>query len=127
MSDVAITPTPLVVEVFSDDILDAAGTAIGTASTDEFAIAAPAGVRDSILVLKFVANGSGDTVVISAGDRPPSQRTGLGSLSKVLAASDCRYVIVDQSRHLQDDGKIRATCSDDGTTCYAFTIPKKLS
>ncbi len=127
MADVAITPVPLVVEVFSADILDGDGTAITTAADNEFAIAAPAGVRDTLLLLHFVANGSGDTVVILAGDRPPSQRTGLGTLSQVLAASDSRWVIIDPSRHLQDDGKIRATCGDDGTTCAAFTIPKKLS
>ena len=127
MADVAITPTPLVVEVFSADILDAGGVAISDASANEFVIAAPTGVRDTLLLLKFLVDASGDTIVVKAGDRPPSQRTGLGDLSQIMAASDVRYVIVDPSIHLQDDGTIRVTCGDDGTTCKAFTIPKKLS
>ncbi len=126
MATTAITPTPLVVNVVSADILDADGVVADTPA-DGWVIAAPAGVRDTLLLLKFLADATGDTVVITAGDRPPSQRSGLGTLSIVLAASDVRYIIIDPSRFLQDDGTIEAVCTDAGTTCKAFTIPKKLS
>ncbi len=126
MATTAITPTPLVVNVMSADILDAAGT-VATTPSDGWVIAAPAGVRDTLLVLKFLVNGSGDTITIKAGDRPPSQRTGLGDLALVLAASDVRYIVIDPSRFLQDDGTLLVTATDAGSTCYAFTIPKKLS
>ncbi len=125
MATTAITPTPLVVDTESADILDAAGT-VATTPTDGWVVAAPV-APDTMVLLKFLVDASGDTITIVAGDRPPSQRSGLGNLSLVLAASDVRYIIVDKSRFLQDDGTILVTCTDAGTTCYAFTIPKRES
>lgn len=119
MADVDITPTPLALNVQSDDILDTDGTAISNASANVFVIAADArqGAR---LILKFTVNGSGDTVTITSGDRPPSPHAGVGDLELTLVASDVRYIIVEGARFTHDDGAIRVTCLDDGTTCYAF-------
>ncbi len=125
MATTAITPTPLVVDVMSADILDAAGT-VATTPSDGWVIAAPVG-PDTDLLLKFLVDASGDTITIVAGDRPPSQRSGLGNLALILAASDVRYIVVDKSRFLQDDGTLLVTCIDAGSTCYAFTIPKQMS
>ena len=122
MATTAITPRVLAINVMSADILDANGTA-ATTPTDGWVIAA-AGVGGDRLLLKFLADASGDTVTIVAGDRPPSQRSGLGNLSLVLAASDVRYVCVEAGRFLQDTGAIHATCTDAGTTCDAFLLPK---
>ena len=119
MADIDITPTALVLNTMSADILDTNGVAIANASANVFSIKADgrAGAR---LLIKFLADGSGDTVVIKAGDRPPSQLAGLGDLSLVLAASDVRYIIVEAARFMQDDGTINVTCGDDGTTCKVF-------
>ncbi len=122
MATTAITPTPLVVNTASADILDGDGTA-ATTPADGWVIAAPVS-PDTDLILKFLADASGDTVTITAGDRPPSQRSGLGTLAITLAANDVRYILIEKSRFLQDDGTIEAVCTDAGTTCYAFTIPK---
>ena len=124
MVDTAVTPTTLAINVESADILDAGGTAIGTASTDVFAIAA-GGAAGHHILLKFLSDATGDTVTIAAGDRPPSQREGLGSLAIVLAANDVRYIVIETGRFLQDDGTLRATCTDDGTTCKAFILPNQ--
>lgn len=122
MATTPITPTPLVVNVASADILDADGT-VATTPADGWVIAAPLG-RDTDLLLKFLVDATGDTVTVVAGDRPPSQRTGLGNLAIVMAVSDVKYIIVEKSRFLQDDGTFLVTCTDTGTTCRAFTIPK---
>ena len=124
MTDRAVTPTTLVINAVSADILDAGGTSINTAATDVFAIAA-GGLAGGRLLLKFLVNGSGDTITIKAGDRPPSQRVDLGDLDIVLAANDVRYICVELGRFLQDNGTIRATCTDDGTTCKAFILPNQ--
>src|SRR5687767_4460301 len=125
MATTAITPTALVMNTMSADILDADGVAADTPS-DGWAIAA-GGRNGDHLLLKFLADGTGDTVTIKAGDRPPSARAGLGDLALVLAASDVRYIVVEAARFLQDDGSITAICTDAGTTCKAFIIPKGLS
>lgn len=122
MATTAITPTELVINTASADILDGDGDA-ATTPADGWVIAA-AGLGGDRLLLKFLADASGDTVTIVAGDRPPSQRAGLGDLEITLAASDVKYVCVEASRFLQDDGSIHATCTDAGTTCKAFIIPK---
>ncbi len=119
--DVDITPTSLVLNTFSADILDTDGTAITDEAANQFSIKADGRGADRLL-LKFVANGSGDTVVIKAGDRPPALLAGLGDLTQVLAISDVRYVVVESARFMQDDGTITVTCSDDGTTCKAFEL-----
>jgi len=119
MADTAVTPTALVLNAMSADILDAGGTAIGTAATDTFSIAAD-GRSGARLLLKFLVDASGDTITILAGDRPPSPLAGLGNLDLVLAANDVRYIIIEAARFMQDDGTIRVDCTDDGTTCKAF-------
>ncbi len=88
-----------------------------------FAIAA-GGAAGNHLLLKFLADSTGDTITIVAGDRPPSQLEGIGALDITMAANDVRYLIIETGRFLQDDGTIRATCTDDGTTCKAFIIPE---
>src|SRR3990172_10175194 len=107
MADVAVTPTTLVLNTVSADILDTDGTAIGAGfATDQWAI--DAGARSGHqIVLKFWDDGSGCTITINAGDRPPSQRADLGNLSFVMAASDVRQICVEASRFVHDDGKIR--------------------
>lgn len=125
MSDVAITPITLVMNTASADNADADGTSISSTS-NVFAIAA-AGHNGDSLLLKFVDDGSGCTVKVLAGDRPPSSRAGLGDLSITLAASDVKYVGVEAGRFLQDDGTIRATSTDSGTKCAAYLMPKGLA
>lgn len=125
MATTAITPTTLVLNTMSADILDADGVAADTVG-DGWAIAA-GGLNGDRLLLKFLADGTGDTVTIKAGDRPPSQRADLGDLALVLAASDVRYICVEASRFLQSDGTITAICTDTGTTCKAFILPKGLT
>lgn len=121
MATTAIALEELTINTRSSDLPDASGTVADTPADGWVIAAAGNGGR---LLLKFLADGTGDTVTILAGDRPPSQRAGLGNLSIVLAASDVRYVVVDASRFLQDDGSIHATCVDAGTMCWAFLLPK---
>jgi len=122
MATTAITPEALAINVAGADLPDASGV-VATTPADGWVIAAGARGGDRLL-LKFLADATGDTVTILAGDRPPSQRTGLGNLAIVLAASDVRHVCVEASRFLQDDGSIHATCVDAGTMCWAFILPK---
>lgn len=123
MADIAITPTTLALNTMSADILDTDGVAIADAAANVFAIAV-GGRSGNQVVLKFWDDSSGTTVTILAGDNPPSHRAGLGNLVLTLAANDVRYIAVEASRFLQDDGTIRATASDNGTECSAFIIPK---
>jgi hypothetical protein len=120
MSDIAITPVDPTFNTRSAD-LPAAGAAITTATTNTFAIAA-GGRCNGQIVLFFESDSSGDTVTILAGDRPPSQDADEGADTIVLAASDLRAYF-PTGRFLQNDGSIRATCTDDGTLCYALIIP----
>lgn len=122
MADVDITPVAQTINERSADLVGA-GTAISSASANTFIIAVGARPPDRITIY-FEADGSGDTVTITAGDRPPAQRAGLGSVDIVLAASDLRSVTLEIARFVQDDGTIEATCGDDGTACYATITPR---
>lgn len=76
------------------------------------------------LIFRLIADGSGDTVTFTGGDRYPAQRADLGDLDVTLAASDVVYVSVETSRFLQNDGTIIVTATDSGTVLLAMAIPK---
>lgn len=122
MSVTDITPTQLVTNTRSADITDSDGTAAGTPA-DGWSITLGSQGTVEKLLLKFAADGSGDTVTVLAGDNPPALTAGKGNLSVVLAASDVRYVVLEAGRFLQDDNTVKATCTDAGTTVKAFLMP----
>lgn len=122
MATTTITPTTLTMNTASADLDDASGTVAATPA-DGWSISA-AGLSGDRLLLKFVADATGDTVVVTAGDKPPGHLVGLGTLSITLAANDVKYVPVEGGRFLQSDGTIVATCTDTGTKCSAFIMPK---
>lgn len=125
-----ITPTELVINTKSADTLDADGT-VATTPADGWQINA-GGMNGDRLLLKFLADATGDVVTFTAGERPPSHRAGLGAAAVemptgrmiTLAANDVRYICVEISRFGDADGHIHATCVDTGTTCKAFYLPK---
>ena len=122
MAVTAITPTVLALNTFSADILDGDGVVADTPA-DGWEITLGTGITPERLILKFLVNGSGDTITVTTGDQPPAALAGLAALSQVMAASDVRYVVLEGARVLQDDGKIIVTCTDAGSTCKAFTMP----
>lgn len=131
MAITAITPEALTINTKGGDLPDASGV-VATTPADGWVIAA-GGLAGARLLLKFLANGSGDTVVFHQGDRPPSQRADLGvtgteiddgGLDLTLAANDVRHIVVEAGRFLQDDGTIHAHCGDAGTMCWAWILPK---
>jgi len=125
MAVTVVTPEVLTMDTRSADLPDASGT-VATTPTDGWTIDVT-GYHANQILLKFLADASGDTVTILAGDYPPAARQGLGNISIVLAASDVRYVPVESARVMQSDstyaGKIRATCVDAGTMCWAMILP----
>jgi hypothetical protein len=119
MATTAITPVDPTFNTRSDDLV-ALGT-VASAPAEGWVIAA-GGKCNGRLVLFFEADGSGDTVTIKAGDRPPAQDADYGDDDIVLAASDLRAYI-PTGRFIQDDSTIEAVCTDGGTRCYAMIIP----
>jgi len=131
MAVTEITPTELEINTKSADILDADGT-VATTPAHGWQINA-GGMNGDRLLLKVLADASGDTVVFTQGVRPPSQRADLGAtgteiddggLDLTLAASDVRYICVEISRFGDDEGHIHCVCTDAGTSCKAFLLPK---
>ncbi|KKK97086.1 hypothetical protein LCGC14_2656280 [marine sediment metagenome] len=123
MATTAVTPTPLVVDTVSGDLPASSGVVADTPA-DGWVVAAPVS-PDTDVLLVFLGDAGGDaTVTVLVGDRPPSHRSGLPLASFALAALDVKYLIVDKSRFLQDDGTIIITCVDAGTKLFALTIPK---
>lgn len=122
MAETNITVVKLAEGVASADLPDASGT-VATVPADGFNIVVPGNVTDRLL-LKFVADSSGDTVTLVAGDYPMATRAGLGDLEITLAANDVKYIVVEGQRFLRGNGTILATCTDAGTMCAAFQLPK---
>lgn len=123
MATTAVTPTQLVAGTVSADILDSDGVVADTPS-DGWAIALGANGNTDKLIIRLVADATGDTAVVTAGDRPPAELAGKGSLSITLAASDARWIVLESGRHEQNDNTIVITCTDTGTKCLALLMPK---
>lgn len=106
---------------------------MATTPADGWVIAVPAaqgiaGQKSPMdsLILMFEADASGDTVTIAAGTNPPAHQAGKGADTIVLAASDIRIYKPEVARHVKSDGTIVATCTDAGTRCYAFILPRSV-
>lgn len=130
MSTTAITAEDLAIGAESADLPDAGGGSgngiVATTPADGWVISPEAGrsLADGRLILRMVANGTGDTFTVTAGDRPPSPRAGLGVDTVVLAASDVKFYCPDVSRCMQDDGTIRVTATDAGSALTALHLPR---
>lgn len=129
MATTAITPVALAEGTESGDLVGL-GT-VATTPADGWVVAVPAaegitGQKSPMdsLVLMFEADATGDTVVIAAGVNPPAAQAGKGSDSIVLAASDIRLYKPEVARHVKADGTLLVTCTDAGTRCYAFILPR---
>lgn len=121
MAVTVVTPEVLTLDTRSSDLPDASGT-VATTPADGWTIDVT-GYKANRILLKFLADASGDTVVINAGDYPPAARQGLGDISVVLAASDVRFIVVEAARVMQDDGLITAYCADAGTMAWCIILP----
>ena len=129
MATTAITAELLVVNARSADLPDAGGGSgngiVATTPSDGWVVSPASGEQfDERTWFRITANGTGDTVTFVAGDRYPAQRVDLGNLAVVLAASDSRFIAIETSRFLQDDGTIEVTATDAGTSLTAITNPK---
>lgn len=122
MAVTAVTPTQLVPGTVSNDILDSDGVVADTVS-DGWAIALGARGKTQGLLIRLVADGTGDTAVVTAGDNPPAMLAAKGALSITLAASDARWIVLEPGRHEQNDNTIVITCGDTGTKLLALLMP----
>ena len=102
------------------------GSEVPTVVGDGWTISPPAGrsLADGRLLLIISTDATGDTFTITAGDRPPSQRAGLGADTVVVAANNTHVYAPDVSRHLQDDGTLVVTCTDIGSNLAAVLMPR---
>lgn len=130
MATTAVTAESLEVDGVSADLPDAGGGTgnglVATVPTDGWVISAENGrsLADGKLLLRLVADGTGDTFTLKAGDAPPSHRQGLGDKAIVLAASDVKFIAVDVARYIQSDGTIIVTATDAGSALTAIHLPR---
>lgn len=122
MSVTTVTAKQLVTNTRSDDILDGDGT-VATTPTDGWSVSLGSQGQVERALFKFLADGTGDTVTFLAGDHPMSANAGKGNMTVTLAASDVRYIMIEGGRFLHDDGTVKATCVDAGTTMLVFLLP----
>lgn len=129
MATTAITAELLVTNARSADLPDAGGGSgngiVATTPSDGWVVSPASGEQfDERTWFRVTANGTGDTATFKAGDRYPAQRADLGDLDMVLAASDSRFIVIETSRFLQNDGTILVTATDGGTSLTCITNPK---
>lgn len=121
----ALTPDAAGVAQPTADVLDT-GTAAVT-------LAAAVGGLSELVILE-VKNAAGAannlTVSVLAGDNPPAQRAGLGSLDTVIAQNAVKIIgPFESARFIQDDGKLNVTFTPASGTIGAeircYKIPRR--
>ena len=125
MAVTTVAPTVLTRDTFSGDLPDASGTLIVTGA-DGFSItdAAESIGRGRNVLIRFTAVSGTPTVTMTAGDKPPAMRQGLGTISQVFAANDVRTLTVEHGRFIHDDGTYKGTISGDNEIRVAvFVLP----
>ncbi len=130
MADVTTTIVRLDLNTLSSDLI-AGGQDHNTGETGEVSVAGdtelPYTAGDDRLILCFEeVDGSTASVVIDAGDYPPSALASKGSLTLPLAANDLKLVQLEAGRFLQSDGKITWTITG-GVKVFAFRLPPSSS
>lgn len=129
MALTTVVATPLVLDTPSASLLDAAMTAI-THAVDGCTVDLSAYLDRPILFK--LEDSAGCTVVMQQGDRPPSQRAGLGAtgtemptgLDITLTANQVKYIVLELSRFLQDDQTVHFLTGTTTSSCSVFVLPK---
>jgi len=129
MAVTVISPTVLVLDTPSASLLDAAMTAI-TAIADG-AYVDLSGYLDHPILFKF-EDSAGCVLTFTQGDRPAAMRSGLGAtgtamptgIDITLTANQVKYVVLELSRFIQNDGTVFVTTTTTTSSCSVFVLPK---
>lgn len=125
-----VTAELLVINVLSTDFpIAGSGTLnnlVASTPSDGWEISPPSGeTLGGMLFFRIVADSGGTVnVTLKAGDRYPAQRADLGDLVLSVDASDNKYICIETSRFLQNDGKIIIVPADGGSLLTAMILPK---
>ena|SRR5690606_7501483 len=76
------------------------------------------------LVLRMSSAGAA-VVTVAAGDNPPAHGAKYGNLELALD-SGTKWVVLDATRYMQDDGTIRFTTATATASVTAFLLPDSL-
>ena len=120
-----LTPNAAGIAPPTADVLDT-GTAAVT-------LAADVGGQSELILLEVTNNAASAvnlTVTVNAGDNPPAQRAGLGSLATVLAQNAVKLIgPLESARFIQDDGSLSVTFTPASGTLAAsircYKIPRR--
>ena len=130
MAVITLTPVALAIGVATPDLLgaDADDSAIDVVATDTFRIdcrGAGAGkaVASKIIVFMETQSAGAATVTFDAGDYPPAMLKSQGALDIALAASDLKMIVLDQARHMQNDGYITGSVATTAIYATAYYMP----
>jgi hypothetical protein len=129
MAITTVTAKSLTLDTRSDDIPLAAHTDIATGA-DGWTVDLSG--YEGRPVLFVFEDSAGGTIVVNAGDRPPSEREGIGASTVeapggrmiTLAANDVRYISLDRSRFTQSDGCVTGLASTNTASMMVLVLPR---
>lgn len=125
MSDVAISVTTLTDGTVSADTIVTAegGTNVPAGDTAVIDVGNVAGT----VIISLYGSGAA-TATPQAGDYPLAVRSGLGAgTAQTVPSGDLLLMVLDSSRHMHDDGKIRIDIATNAVVVGAHRIPKTVA
>ena len=121
MTDTAVATTALAVGTIGADLVGG-GTAISTGNTAVITVSADGGEHRLVLIIEETATAAA-TLSVEAGDYPPSPTADLGADTITLASLDVVAYLIEQGRHLQNNGTIRILVTG-AVKIMAYRLPK---
>lgn len=125
MSDTAISVTTLTAGTVSADVITTAegGTSVAAGDTAVIDVGNVAGT----VIISLYGSGAA-TATVQAGDYPLAVRSGLGAgTAQTVPSGDLLLLVVDSSRHVHDDGKVRIDIATNAVVVGAHRIPKTVA
>lgn len=123
MADEAVTVLNLTAGTASADVIvdTEGGQSISAGDTAVITIDNPA----DHYIFSFYGSGAA-TATVQAGDNPPAMKAGLGSKALTIPSGDLILAVLDMSRHLHNDGKVRIDIATNAVVVGCHKIPKTI-
>lgn len=123
MANETVTVNDLVLDEVSSSLSSQTGEAQDIAAGDTAVIT---NVQDSDRLFITLNENDGDgtaTCVVAAGDNPPAQRQGLGSLTFTVEANIVKVIVLEAARYMKADDTIDIAVTGQNIVISAQRVP----
>ena len=123
MADETVTVNDLALDVASSDVLSEVGETVEVNSGNT-AVITNVQASDRLFFTAYENGGGAATLTVAAGDKPPAERQGLGTLVLTIPSGDFVVFVLEAARYMKSDDTIDIVVGGQNVFMSAQRIPK---